>query len=237
MLVDAEFSLDGRVIRYTLRRSSRARWVSASIRPETGLVVSVPSHATPRHVEAFIVQHQQWVVRQVDRWAARWAQLPRPWPYGTGLLYRGEEHEVVVRHARPGGVDCTPDQRLLVRAPSAGVLGARRVLQRWLKEQAVGTLAERVELFGLLMGLRANRLYVRNLRSSWGRCWSGGSLSFNYRLIMAPPHILDYVVVHELAHLKQPNHSPRFWEVVAGQFPGYRSARAWLRTFGPCLSV
>ena len=224
-------------IQYTLRYSSRARWISGQIRPETGLVITLPSHATPREAEDFLVKHREWVSRHLSRWEARWGQIPRPWPHGTSLLYRGEEHRVEVIKARPGGVERAEDHRLIVRAPSAGVPGARRVLQRWLKEEAAAMLRQRVEEIGALMSLQAKRLYVRNLRSSWGRCWQGGSLSFNYRLIMAPPHILDYVVVHELAHLKEPNHSPRFWEVVGGQFPEYRPARKWLRTFGPCLCV
>jgi len=225
------------VIPYTLRTSSRARWVSGRIAPQTGLVITLPTHATPQEAEAFLVKHRQWALRHLERWEARWGQIPRAWPYGTSLLYRGEEHEVEVRKARPGGVERVAERRLVVRAPSAGVPGAQRVLQRWLKEQAAVTLSRRVEELGAMMGLKAKRLYVRNLRSSWGRCWQGGSLSFNYRLIMAPPHILDYVVVHELAHLKEPNHSPRFWAVVEGQFPEYRPARKWLRTFGPCLSA
>lgn len=237
MLLNAELTLAGRVIHYTLRYSSRARSVSGYIRPESGLVVTIPSYATPRQAEDFLIKHQRWVMRHLDRWAKRCAQLPRPWPYGTSLLYRGEGHEVVVRQSRPGGVDRTMDRQLLVRAPSAGIEGARRVLRRWLKEEAARILSDRVEVLGALMGLWAKRVYVRNLRSGWGSCWPGGSLSFNYRLIMAPPHILDYVVVHELAHLKEPNHSPRFWGLVAEQFPTHPCARTWLRTFGPCLSV
>ena len=189
-------------IRYTLRYSSRARWISGQIRPETGLVITLPSHATPREAETFLAKHREWVSRHLSRWEARWGQIPRPWPHGTSLLYRGEEHRVEVIKARPGGVERVEDHRLIVRAPSAGVPGARRVLQHWLKEEAAAMLRQRVEEIGALMSLQAKRLYVRNLRSSWGRCWQGGSLSFNYRLIMAPPHILDYVVVHELAHLK-----------------------------------
>jgi predicted metal-dependent hydrolase len=237
MLSSAELTLDGRVIRYTLRYSPRARWVSGWIRPETGLVVTVPSDATPRHAEAFLLQHQRWVVRHLDRWAKRCAALPKPWPYGTSLLYQGEGHEVEVRQARPGGVDRTPDHRLLVRAPSAGIEGARRILQRWLKGEAAMALERRVQSRGATMGLQAKRIYVRNLRHRWGSCWPGGSLSFNYRLIMAPPHILDYVVVHELAHLREPNHSARFWAIVAEEYPSHAAARAWLRTFGPCLVV
>ena len=237
MLTDAELTLDGRVIRYTLRHSPRARWVSGWIRPETGIVVTLPLHANTRQAEAFLIRNQRWVVRQLDRWAKRSANLPRPWPYGTNLLYLGEAHAVVVRQARPGSVEHTPDQQLVVCAPSAGIEGARRVLQRWLKCQAELVLGERVKALGAQMELRAKRIYVRNLRYRWGSCWPGGSLSFNYRLIMAPPHILDYVVVHELAHLKERNHSKHFWSLVDEHVPSHRDARTWLRTFGPCLVV
>jgi len=237
MLPSAELTLAGRAIRYTLRYSSRARWVSGWIRPETGLVVTLPLQATPRQAEAFLVRHQRWVVRHLERWARHAAALPRPWPYGTSLLYRGEAHTVVVQQARAGGVDHTPDRQLLVRVPSAGIAGAQHVLRRWLAHQAELVLGDRVNALGALMGLRATRIYVRNLRRRWGSCWPGGSLSFNYRLIMAPPHILDYVVVHELAHLQERNHSPRFWSLVAGHVPAHREARTWLRTFGACLVV
>lgn len=237
MLPRAELTLAGRVIHYTLRYSPRARWVSGWIRPETGLVVTLPRHATPRQAEAFLMQHERWVVRHLERLARQAVVLPRPWPYGTSLLYRGDAHTVVVRQARAGGVDQTPDRQLLVRAPSAGIAGARQILQQWLKGQAQLVLVDRVDALGTQMGLRAKRIYVRNLRGGWGSCWPGGSLSFNYRLIMAPPHILDYVVIHELAHLQQRNHSPRFWSLVAEHFPAHREARSWLRTLGACLVV
>jgi predicted metal-dependent hydrolase len=98
-------------------------------------------------------------------------------------------------------------------------------------------LGEQVKVWSAAMGLHARRVYVRNLRRQWGSCWPGGSLSFNYRLIMAPPHILDYVVVHELAHLQVRNHSPAFWSLVAAQIPAHRDARTWLRTRGSCLAI
>lgn len=237
MFSSAELTLGGRGVAYTLRRSSRARWPSGSIRPETGLVITLPLHASADQAEVFLRRHQRWVIQQLDRLAARSAKLPRPWPYGTSLLYRGEAHAVDVQQAHPGSVERTPQQQLVVRTPSAGIEGARRVLQRWLTREAEVTLGERVEVWGRVMGLQARRVYVRNLRWQWGSCWPGGSLSFNYRLIMAPPHILDYVVVHEVAHLAERNHSPRFWSLVAVHVPAYRDARTWLRTFGPCLSV
>jgi predicted metal-dependent hydrolase len=143
---------------------------------------------------------------------------------------------VEIRQARAGRVERTPGQ-LVVHAPSAGIEGARRVLQRWLKREAEAVLGERVAALGATMGLQPTRIYVRNLRRRWGSCWPGGSFSFNYRLLMAPPHILDYVVIHELAHLKERNHAKRFWSLVAEHSPAHRDARAWLRTFGGCLGV
>ena len=236
MLTDAEVTLSGRPVRYTLRRSARARWVSGWIRPETGLVVTVPVNAAPTQAEAFLLRHQRWVIRQLDRLARLSETLPRPWPYGTSLFYRGEAHTVEVQQARAGSVECAPG-RLVVHAPSASIEGARRVLQRWLKREAEVVLGERVQVLGAAMGLKPKRIYVRNLRWRWGSCWPGGSLSFNYRLIMAPPHILDYVVIHELAHLEERNHSSRFWSLVESHFPEHQVARTWLRTFGGCLGV
>ncbi len=237
MLSSAELTLAGRAVSYTLRRSPRARWASGWIRPETGLVVTLPLHAPSEQAETFLLRHQQWVLRWLDRLARRSALLPRPWPYGASLLYRGEAHAVDVQQARPGSVERTPHRHLVVRTPSAGIEGARRVLQRWLTCEAESVLSERVQSWGTAMGLRARRVYVRNLRRQWGSCWPGGSLSFNYRLIMAPPHILDYVVVHELAHLQERNHSPGFWSLVAAHVPAHRDARTWLRTCGPSLAV
>ena len=236
MLTDAEVTLSGRPVRYTLRRSPRARWVSGWIRPETGLVVTVPASAAPTQAETFLQRHQRWVLNQLDRLAKLSAQLPKPWPYGTSLFYRGEAHAVEIRQARAGRIERAPG-RLVVHAPSAGVEGARRVLQRWLKIEAEVVLRERVGLFSAQMGLAPKRMYVRNLRRTWGSCWPGGSLSFNYRLVMAPPDVLDYVVIHELAHLMDRSHSKNFWSLVARHFPEHKTARAWLRTYGGWLGV
>jgi predicted metal-dependent hydrolase len=237
MLPRAALTLDGRRVRYTLRRSPRARRVSGWIRSETGLVVTLPPRGSLEQAEAFLRTHQRWVLRQIGRLSAHAEARPRPWLYGERLLYRGASHRVAVRRARSGSVERAPG-RLIVRAPSASIAGARQVLQRWLKREAASALGERVEALGALMGLQAKHLYyVRNLRWSWGRCWLGGALSFNYRLIMAPPDVLDYVVIHELAHLRERGHSPRFWSLVSRHFPDHRRARAWLRTFGGWLGV
>lgn len=231
-----EVALGARIVGCALRESARVRSLGLRIAPETGVVVTTPPGTDEQAVRAFLARHRRWILRWVERLDGR-AILPRRWPYGTTLLYRGEAHTVLVKQAPAAGVDRTPDRRLLISARAAGLEGARRVLRRWLTAEAARVLGERVETLGAQMGLQARRVYVRNLRASWGSCWLGGSLSFNYRLIMAPPAVLDYVVVHELAHLRERHHSPCFWTLVAAQCPAHREAKRWLRAFGPVLGV
>ena len=123
----------------------------------------------------------------------------------------------------------------MMRRP--GIEGARRLLRRWYHAQAATTIAARATTASQALGLEFRSLRIRAQRRRWGSCSARGSLSFNYRLIMAPPHVLDYVVVHELLHLREMNHSRRFWALVAQHCPRHRDARTWLKTFGPYLVV
>lgn len=229
-------ALGGRFITYALRESTRARRLGLWIAPETGLVVTAPPGSSPQAVRALLERHRRWILRWVERLDGS-SVAPHPWPYGPTLLYRGAAHTVLIRKARAVGVERTPDDRLLVSSRAATLEGARRVLRRWMTSEAVRILDERVAAWSAHMALRARRVYVRNLRRRWGSCWPGGSLSFNYRLVMVPPAILDYVVVHELAHLRHPNHSPAFWALVADHAPDHQAARCWLRTCGSYLGL
>jgi hypothetical protein len=225
------------VVPYTIRHSARARRLGLRASPDAGLVVTVPRGSEEEQIRQFLRRHQRWILRQMEWLSGIAATRPRRWPYGATLPYGGEEHRVLIRQGRKSGVMRTDGRELIVTMRQPGIEGARRILIRWLKEQAEQTLRQRTQVLGAGMGLQARRLYVRNLRRRWGSCWPGGSLSFNYRLIMAPPSVLDYVVVHELAHLREHNHSPRFWSLVAEHNHDYQEAKRWLRTGGVSLGV
>ena len=252
--VEAVSTLDGRTLSYTLRESRRARRPSLWMDPAAGLVVTVPVGSGADEATAFLRQHQRWVLRWIARLERRWwsghdqdgrgmpgaesARRERPtrWPYGECLLYRGEPMTVRIIPGRAGKVERVGSE-LVVATRTPGIEGARRVLTRWMKAQALQTLMERTQLFSTMMGLSPARIYARALKRAWGRCWSSGSLSFNFHLIMAPSEVLDYVVVHELAHLSIRNHSPRFWSLVAVYHPEFKARRAWLRAHGPWLAL
>ena len=232
----AEMVLGGQRIRYAVRCSRRARHASLWIAPGTGLVVTTPPDCPAPAIRALLRTHRRWIHRHLP-WLQRRAALPPRWPYGKAILYRGEDHRVLVAQGRPPAVLRMSGRVLMVRMPRPGIDGARRALRRWLSAEAVRAFEEQAAAVGARMRLAPRRIYVRPLRRRWGACWPGGSLSFNDRLIMAPPRVLEYVVVHELAHLQEPNHSPRFWSLVARHDPAYQAARRWLRVFGPALAI
>ena len=229
--------LGGRTLSYAVRESRRARRPSVWMDPAAGLVVTVPKGAAPDAAAKFLTQHQRWVLRWVARLERRWQGLPKRWPYGECVLYRGQPLAVRVIPGRAGKVELTGAQQVVVATRTPGIEGARRVLTRWLKQQALHTLTERAQALGAVMHLTPKRVYVRTLRRKWGGCGPSGALSFRYHLIMAPREVLEYVVVHELAHLTERNHSKRFWALVAAHHPEYQARRAWLRTHGPWLAV
>ena len=238
LLPARQLLLGAQAIRYTIRASARARAMRIWASPETGLVVTVPLWCqNPAAVEQFLRRHQRWVLRQ-SQWLARMdAQLPTRWPYGPTLPYRGREHQVILeRSERAASVQRVPDRALVVRLEAPGVEPARRLLKRWYMREAIRWLEARLAVLGEAVGVGWRRLSVRDQRRRWGSCSSTGCLSFNYRLVMAPPEVMDYVVIHELAHRRVLDHSDGFWAIVASRCPGYRDARAWLNTYGRSLT-
>ena len=237
-LTAASFVCGSRAIPYTIRFSARARGLGMTISPQTGLVVTAPRTCAQELVERFVDRHGRWVVRQTERLERLASRIPKRWPYGPTLPYLGEEHRVVVQHVeQETTVRRTPDKTLVVHLRQPGVEGARRLLKRWYMDEALGRIQERVVSLGTQMGIAWLRVRVGDQRTRWGSCSRGGSLNFNYRLVMAPPAILDYVVQHELLHRWQPNHSRKFWALMAAHCPAYRDAVAWLKTDGPYLTV
>lgn len=233
-----ELACGTRTVPYTVRLSRRARWMSLSIRPDTGLVVIAPVGAGPSHAEAFVRRHQRWVLRHIDRLEALAARIPKRWPYGLTLPYLGTECCVVIEPSvglRSAVELAGGTLRIRPRRPT--VDGARRLLKRWYYEEAALRCADRARQLGSRLGIRWRRIRIGDQRSRWGSCSPTGNLSFNYRLVMAPPAVLEYVVLHELLHRVEMRHSARFWSLVAAHCPTYRESIAWLKTYGPYLAV
>ncbi len=223
-----EIATESGIVAVTLRRHPNARNYTLRLKSTTGTpVLTMPKRGSLRQARAFLDRHAGWLVRQMDK-------LPKAQPIVDGGLVpiRGVPHRV--RHAgeRRGTVAVTldGDQPVLLVAGAAAHL-RRRVLD-FLKREARRELEPRVMQHAATLGVTVKAIRFRDQTSRWGSCTNTGHLSFSWRLVMAPPYVIDYLAAHEVAHLREMNHSRRFWRLVEGLCPQTRQARAWLQAEG-----
>jgi predicted metal-dependent hydrolase len=220
-------SLPGGPARVEWRRSARARRVSLRIDPRGGaVVVTLPPRAGRTAGVALLMDHADWV-------AARLAALPGAIPFADGALVPLHGNEVRIRHL-PGarGVVRVADGELVVTGDKAFL--ARRVAD-FFRAEARRRFADLVLRKSAAAEVVPRRVAVKDTRSRWGSCASNRNLAFSWRLVMAPPHVQDYVAAHEVAHLRHMNHGPRFWALVSELTPHTDAAVTWLRVHGPRL--
>jgi predicted metal-dependent hydrolase len=215
------------VAEYRIRRSTRARRVRVTVDPDGSVTVTLPRRAPARAAAEAVEELAPWIAKRrrvLARAAAENARVPGTVPYlGTTLtLVPQPGRERVHRRG----------DTLLV--PAADPLPA---IERWYRRQAHKEVAPRLDAATRRAGSRYTRLTIRGQRTRWASCSSTGAMSFNWRLLLAPPEILDYVVEHEVCHLEIMDHSPRFWALLESRAPGWRAHAAWLRRYGSTLTL
>ena len=208
-----------------LRRSARARRFSLRVSRLDGRVtLSLPQSARDAEALKFLAAQEGWL-------RAALAKMPLQASVGIGSLLPVEGRLLTLVPGTARSPHVEDDSLILPGDPArAGVRAAA-----FLKVLARDRLVAACDLHAGRLGLRFSTLSLRDTRSRWGSCTSDGGLMFSWRLIMAPPAVLNYVAVHEVAHLAQMNHSPAFWAVVAGLCPDYGLHRGWLRGQGQSL--
>ena len=217
--------LGGAAVDYILHRSTGRRRISISI-DERGLRVGAPLRASLREIELVLVQHATWVMRKLDEWRAK-RPASRRWEAGENISYLGLPLTVAV--VAGNSAVTRGEQGVTIHTGDQTPAAIAALAKRWLREEAAAHLQKRVEYFRSHFTLEPVALRLSNARSRWGSCHVSGRISLNWRLIHLPPHLVDYVVVHELAHLREMNHSPRFWAVVGRIIPDYLARRREIR--------
>jgi predicted metal-dependent hydrolase len=216
--------IDGRMLEVRVRLNPRARRMIVKVNPATGEVsVTAPSRRGLAHALDFARGEKAWIAGQL-------AKVPGPVALTTGAVvpFKGQSHEIRAADRGPAPV-WRGDNVIWVRGRAAHA--PRRVLD-FLKSEARKALEARVLDHASRLGVKPSRITVRDTASRWGSCSSGRSLSFSWRLILAPDFVLDYVVAHEVAHLCEMNHSPRFWAHVRSLVPDMDAPRRWLKING-----
>lgn len=225
-----ELTIDGRAVSVAVRASERAKSYRLSISPRAGPVLTVPRAGRWADAEAFLLRHTGWLGARLER-APQIAALE----HGGTVPLRGIAHRIVSLD-RPRGlvmrVESEDGPELHVPGGSAH---CRRRLLDWLKSEARADLEAASALHAANLDVRIAAIALRDQSSRWGSCSSARRLNFNWRLVMAPPFVLDYVAAHEVAHILEMNHAPQFWRTVEKTLPDYERGRAWLKANGQGL--
>lgn len=230
--------LKGRKVDYTLKRSPKARYLRLEIRERQGLTVIVPRTYDLRLLDDFLQGRTSWILKKLELCCPNGViKQPRKLVDGDRLPYLGRELRLVVTQSNgnQGRIAMKGGDLLVVRPLDGRDRG--RLVEIWYRWRAVAFFRERVALLSARLGVRHGRITVRGQKTRWGSCSHKGNLSFNWRLMMASEAVVDYVIIHELAHLREMNHTAKFWKLVAEHCPSWRENRRWLTEHGTKLSA
>ncbi len=210
------------------RHASARRFTLRLTRDGAGFAMTMPRRASMADARAFALKSESWMLRVLAR------RVPKvDVAAGAVIMLRGVEHVIAATGKARGQVIHDAGERIL-HVPGAPQHLRRRLLD-WLKAEAAHDLDVASTKYAAAMAARFRKINIRDQKSRWGSCSTDGVLNYSWRLVLAPPYVLDYVAAHEVAHLREMNHSTRFWRLVLSHCPGSRSAKTWLKLHGTRL--
>lgn len=226
--------LDFDTFTISIKRSHRRKTVALQIK-HGEVIALVPQQVPLKMVRDFAEQKIAWITTKLTQY-----QAPRPQQFvdGEAHLYLGEFYPLQITTAAHSDVHFEQAAiHILSHQHQPSTLTLKNQLKKAYREQAERYLGLRVEQLAKVTGLRPKQLQIKTYRARWGSCSADGRVQLNWKLILAPPNIIDYVIVHELCHLEQHNHSPAFWALVASFYPEWQQARRWLKEHNQQLDV
>ncbi|MBE0541204.1 MAG: M48 family metallopeptidase [Verrucomicrobia bacterium] len=222
---EVALELSGRQIPMALVRNPRARRYVLRLRPDGSARVTIPRGGSVAEARRFAERNKVWLERQLQRMAER-SSRPKEWWIGMKILIRGEPVRIEAGVNGESGLIQLGGEVIRVANPA---INLRPVIEKHLWRLAAQELPPRVLNYAAMHQLPVRRITVRNQKSRWGSCSRRGTISLNWRLIQTPPHVQDYIVLHELCHLREMNHSARFWLEVERVCPDFKAAEHWLK--------
>ncbi len=213
---------------YSLARRPRQRRLWVRVAVGGAIRVSAPRRCGDAEIESFLREHLPWIRRQRERRRLLADSL------AGSILYQGRRRPVeLVRGAR-FSVEPREDALRVALPPGKGLVP---MLERWFRRAAAESLPLRTREFAALHGVAAGRVTIRGQKTLWGSCTRANDINLNWRLLMAPPEAADYVILHELAHVRWRGHGPRFWAHLADLCPSFEVSRRWLKENGPSMTL
>ena len=210
-------------------RKKSQKSLSMSVERDGTVVIKAPPTVPDERIAQFLEQNRNWIEKVISRYEEK--NLLKRYRNGEKFLYLGKEYELLITDKQIEPL-ILKDKFYLHKN---SLENARDIFLAWYKREAKRVIDKRVKHYASLGGYNYSKVTVKDLQTRWGSCTSKGNLAFNWRIIMAPIEVLDYVVVHELSHLREMNHSKRFWQEVERLMPDYEEKDKWLRKNGHLL--
>ncbi|HEY8576787.1 MAG TPA: SprT family zinc-dependent metalloprotease [Devosia sp.] len=218
--------IDGTTVSIAVKVNARSKSYRLSL-PATGPVLTLPPHGKWAEAEAFLHRHRGWLAARIKR-----APAAASFAHDGVVPLRGVDHRIVATGKVRGRVELAElDGERVILVPGEAAHQARRLVD-WFKSEAQADLEQRTAFHAGRLGVAVKAVRMRSQASRWGSCSSSGNINYNWRLILAPPFVLDYVAAHEVAHLVEMNHSAAFWATVKRTLPEMERGRAWLKAHG-----
>ena len=219
---------------YTIKKSSKRKKLTITVERDRSVVVHAPESTSEETIRKVVESKRQWIYEKMQH-AQKYDQQPHPpgkeLVNGESALYLGREYQIEV--ISTDSTEIHLEQRFLIPASLAGE--RRRVLRNWYINRAKERILPKVKSLAATLGVNFASAKIVDNRFRWGSCTPKDNVNLNWRLIKAPMFVIDYVIVHELAHLIEANHTPRFWNIVRTHAPTMEKARSWLKEHGQIL--
>jgi predicted metal-dependent hydrolase len=219
---------------YQIVRSSKRKRLTITVERDRSIIVHAPETASDEAIRRVVETKRQWLFDKVNH-AQKYQDRPhapgKEVVNGESVPYLGREYLIEIAETQSGGVEFA--RRFII--PAAQQAKNRKVLKEWYVGRAAETILPRVNRHARELGVEFGEVKIVDNRYRWGSCTVKDNLNFNWRLIKAPMFVIDYVIVHELAHLLEANHTPRFWNIVRAKAPTTEKAKAWLKEHGQIL--
>ena len=212
---------------------SKRRTIALIIERDGSFIVRAPMRASTAAIETFIQQKADWIISTRDRMKSIEPILGKQYTDGEKFLFLGSSFDLKLVGFQKHLLHFDSGFTLSRAAQAKG----EQVFTRWYKERALEIISERVRQYSQQYNFTPKQVKISSAKTRWGSCSPNGTLNFTWRLVMAPLEVIDYVVAHELAHLRVKNHSSKFWKMVESIYPEYKKQRKWLRENGGQLSL
>lgn len=221
------------MIEYQVKYSSR-KTLNITVERDRSVVVHAPNGFSEEKIGKVILSKQDWINSKISN-SKKYSQIPQRKEFvnGESLLFLGKLYNLTISAEDFDGIIF--DNGFFISEKNQKQ--ANGYFKNWYKEQALLTITKLSELYAEKLGVKYNQLKLTDMKYRWGSCSPKGNININWRIIKAPMFVIEYLVVHELSHLLEANHSDKFWNMVSIQVPQYESAKEWLRNNGGLLEI